>query len=186
MSAFAGNNIAIENKVIHAGLAGGVALLAILIIASVAIALARFGSDKVRALTRASEQIAAYSLRLDEQRTETIETLERLGATPTDLETLSTAETAKALVSENCNKLAAELGGSCEFVETPVNDLLSFHQARFVATGEPTAMTNRLVQAIAAPLRIRALSLNHVGSSNEVELSALIEAVGARTVSEAP
>lgn len=186
MSAFAGKNIAIENKIIHAGLAGCVALSAILIIATIAIALARFGSDKVGALTRTSEQVAAYSLRLDEQRAETIETLERLGATPADLAALSTAEAAKALVSGACEKLAAEFGGVCDLSESPMNDRLSFHQARFVATGDPAVMTNQLLQSIAAPQHIRSLSLKHVGSSNEVELTALIEAIGAQSISEAP
>jgi len=175
-----------KDKLIHASLAYGVALLAMGSVTVVILALADLAVERMTALRNAAEQASAIKTRLDENREETRKILLRLGAGPADLPILSNPETAKGLAASACDIIAKKFNGACNSMETPLSETMSRHEARLSATGDPVELYNFLAQSVLPPLRVHSFSLRHVPSQENVDLTATIAAIGARTPSEAP
>lgn len=173
-------------QMIHAGLAAGIALAAILVVASVGMTLASLFIRQLAELKSGAEIASAFALRLDEARHETRQTLAAVGVEPKDLPIVSSPQAAKALVAEACAAIAKAASGLCVAEETPITTTLSLHQARLTVTGPLPAIVAALEEEIVPPLRIGTLAIRPGAGQDAVEISALLEVAGARELGAAP
>ncbi len=169
------------SRIAHASASFAAAGLAIFIAAAFTAGVQAQFAAKFGALAAREESAEALTARLEESRTKTRETLAQIGAGPQDLAGLSSPESAKALVADACAALSQTSNASCIFEEAPLTAAMSSHQARLTATGPLSEIIAGLSAAAKPPLGVSMLTIRPSAGEGAVEVSAVIEVMGARS-----
>jgi len=169
------------SRAAHAGASLTAAGLAMLIAVTLAAGVEAQFAAKLEALGARAQTAEALTARLEESRAKTREALAAIGASPGDLVALSRSESAKALVADACAALSQNSSASCVFEETPLSSTMSSHRARLTATGPLSKIIADISAAARPPLGVSMLTVRLGAGEGAVEVSAVIEVMGARS-----
>lgn len=168
------------SRAAHACVSIGALVLALILAAGLIAGFATQYGVRLSALKARADSAGALAVRLEELRADIKERLDAIGVAPRDFEAVASAETARELVSAACAALQS-VRANCAVDETPLTTTLALHQARIRANGPARQIVSAIASAATPPLRIANLTIKPGGDEESVDVSALIEVVGARS-----